>query len=219
MRFLILFLACIGIAVAGPQTSPGLYYGQVPTADQWNSYFANKLDYNAAGLPINLGGTGAITAQAAMNNLAGAATSGQYLRGNGTNVVISAIQAADVPTLNQNTTGTASNVTGTVAIANGGTGATTLTGAQTALGIVPALSGTSGSIGGSALAAGANATGTVSIAGATTGMAVIVSPVTFPGAGMSWAGYVSSAGTVTVVVTAIVAGTPTASVYNVRVIQ
>jgi len=32
------------------------------------------------------------------------------------------------PTLNQNTTGTASNVTGTVLVANGGTGATTLTG-------------------------------------------------------------------------------------------
>jgi len=32
--------------------------------------------------------------------------------------------AADIPTLNQNTTGTAANVTGTVAIANGGTGAT-----------------------------------------------------------------------------------------------
>jgi hypothetical protein len=36
-----------------------------------------------------------------------------------------AIVAADVPTLNQNTTGTASNVTGTVAVANGGTGLTT----------------------------------------------------------------------------------------------
>ena len=35
-----------------------------------------------------------------------------------------AIVAADIPTLNQNTTGTASNVTGTVAIANGGTGQT-----------------------------------------------------------------------------------------------
>jgi len=34
------------------------------------------------------------------------------------------------PTLNQNTTGTASNVTGTVAITNGGTGATTLAGAS-----------------------------------------------------------------------------------------
>lgn len=34
--------------------------------------------------------------------------------------------ASDFPTLNQNTTGTAANVTGTVAIANGGTGVTTL---------------------------------------------------------------------------------------------
>lgn len=40
----------------------------------------------------------------------GAATSGQYLRGNGTNFVSSAIQAADIPTLNQNTTGSAGSV-------------------------------------------------------------------------------------------------------------
>lgn len=74
------------------------------------------------------GGSGQTTAQLAMNAFAGAVTSGSYLRGDGTNVLMAAIQAADVPTLNQNTTGTASNVTGTVAVANGGTGATTLTG-------------------------------------------------------------------------------------------
>ena len=45
-----------------------------------------------------------------------------------------AIVAADIPTLNQNTTGTASNVTGTVAVANGGTGATTLTANNVILG-------------------------------------------------------------------------------------
>lgn len=61
-------------------------------------------------VPLGNGGTGQTTAQAAMNAFAGAVTSGQYLRGNGTNVVMSAIQAADVPTLNQNTTGTAGNV-------------------------------------------------------------------------------------------------------------
>lgn len=44
-----------------------------------------------------------------------------------------AIVAADIPTLNQNTTGTASNVTGTVAIANGGTGQTTANAAFNAL--------------------------------------------------------------------------------------
>jgi hypothetical protein len=65
-------------------------------------------------LPIANGGTGTTTAQLAINALAGAVTSGSYLRGNGTNVVMAAIQAADVPTLNQNTTGTASgSVSGT----------------------------------------------------------------------------------------------------------
>jgi len=44
-----------------------------------------------------------------------------------------AIVAADIPTLNQNTTGTASNVTGTVAVANGGTGGTTAADARTNL--------------------------------------------------------------------------------------
>jgi hypothetical protein len=44
-----------------------------------------------------------------------------------------AIVAADIPTLNQNTTGTASNVTGTVGFANGGTGQTTAISAFNAL--------------------------------------------------------------------------------------
>ena len=43
--------------------------------------------------------------------------------------------SSNAPTWNQNTTGTASNVTGTVAIANGGTGATSASGARTALGV------------------------------------------------------------------------------------
>jgi hypothetical protein len=62
-------------------------------------------------LPIANGGSGATTAQTAMNAFAGAVTSGSYLRGNGTNVVMSTIQAADVPTLNQNTTGSAATLT------------------------------------------------------------------------------------------------------------
>ena len=45
-----------------------------------------------------------------------------------------AVVANDIPTLNQNTTGTAANVTGTVAIANGGTGTTTLTANNVILG-------------------------------------------------------------------------------------
>ena len=107
-------------------------------------------------LPIANGGSGQTTAQAAMNAFAGATTSGSYLRGNGTNVLMSTIQAGDVPTLNQNTTGSAATlttartfqtnlastsavsfngsanvtpgVTGTLPVANGGTGVTSSTG-------------------------------------------------------------------------------------------
>jgi len=112
---------------------------QAPSNVTWST---NTLDYagsitsatwNANAVAINRGGTGAATQQAAINALAGATTSAQFLRGNGTNVVMSAIQASDVPTLNQNTTGTASNVTGTVAIVNGGTGQTTQQAAINAL--------------------------------------------------------------------------------------
>ena len=66
------------------------------------------------------GGTGAIDASGARTNL------GLII---GTNVLAptgSAASLTSFPTLNQNTTGTASNVTGTVAVANGGTGITTV---------------------------------------------------------------------------------------------
>lgn len=76
-------------------------------------------------LAVARGGSGASTAQGAMNTFAGAVTSGSYLRGNGTNVVMSTIQAADVPTLNQNTTGSAATLTTPRAIGiNGSTGLT-----------------------------------------------------------------------------------------------
>lgn len=108
-----------GISLSGTVTSSGnLTLGGTLTGVDLTSQVTGTL-------PIANGGSGQTTAQTAMNAFAGAVTSGQYLRGNGTNVVMSAIQAADVPTLNQNTTGTASNVTGVVAIANGGTGQTT----------------------------------------------------------------------------------------------
>ena len=57
------------------------------------------------------GGSGQTTAQLAMNAFAGAVTSGSYLRGNGTNVVMNTIQVTDVPTLNQSTTGSAATLT------------------------------------------------------------------------------------------------------------
>jgi hypothetical protein len=94
-----------------------------------------------------------------MNAFAGAVTSGSYLRGDGTNVVMNTIQVADVPTLNQNTTGTASNVTGTVAIANGGTNSTaTATAGGSAYGTGTAYAFTAaGTAGQVLLSAGASA--------------------------------------------------------------
>jgi hypothetical protein len=74
-------------------------------------YSTSSSALTAGTLPLAAGGTGATTQQTAINALAGATTSAQYLRGNGTNVVMSAIQVADVPTLNQNTTGNAGTVT------------------------------------------------------------------------------------------------------------
>jgi len=53
-----------------------------------------------------------------------------------------AIVVSDIPTLNQNTTGTAANVTGTVAIANGGTGQITANSALNAL--LPSQTGNNG---------------------------------------------------------------------------
>jgi hypothetical protein len=75
-----------------------------------NNTSGNALNVTGT-VAIANGGTGQTTAQASLNALAGATTSGQYLRGNGANVVMSAIQAGDVPTLNQSTTGNAATAT------------------------------------------------------------------------------------------------------------
>jgi hypothetical protein len=165
------------------------------------------------------GGTGQTTRQAAMDALAGAVTSGQYLRGNGTDVVMSAIQAGDVPTLNQNTTGTAVNVTGTVAVANGGTGATTAAAALTSLGAYAASNpsgyttntGTVTSVAGTGTVSGLTLTGTVTGSGnLTLGGTLsltsgnVTSALGFtPYNATNPSGYTSNTGTVT----SIVAGT------------
>jgi hypothetical protein len=83
------------------------------------------------------------------------------------------------------------------------------------------LVGVSGSIGGSAIAAGNCATGTVHVQGATGGLPVDVTPQTYPGDALRWEAFVTSPNTVTVrVCTDLAAGaTPVASVYNVYVRQ
>ena len=79
-----------------------------------------------ATVSIAKGGTGQTTQQAAINALTGTQSSGKYLRSDGTNAILASIQAADVPTLNQNTTGSSASCTGNSAtatsLAGGGAG-------------------------------------------------------------------------------------------------
>jgi hypothetical protein len=180
---------------------------QAPSNVTWST---NTLDYagsitsatwNGNAVAINRGGTGAATQQAAINALAGATTSAQFLRGNGTNVAMSAIQASDVPTLNQSTTGTADNVTGTVAVANGGTGQTTYTDGQLLIG-----NSTGNTLAKATLTGGTNVTitngpGTITIA-ASGGSATPTDVQTFTSSG-TWT---KPAGAVAVDVVVISAG-------------
>lgn len=45
MRALLAALVALLPVSAWAQTSPSLYYGQVPSATQWNGYFSGKVDY------------------------------------------------------------------------------------------------------------------------------------------------------------------------------
>ena len=120
---------------AAPANSANTISGVVPVANggtglssvtNGGAVYASSTSALTTGtLPLTAGGTGVTSQQSAINILTGTQTSGRYLRSDGTDARLSTIQAADVPTLNQNTTGTAANVTGTVALANGGTGVTT----------------------------------------------------------------------------------------------
>lgn len=84
----------------------------------------------------------------------------------------------------------------------------------------PGLAATSGSIGGGLLAVGASATGTVTISGVSTGMLCLANAS--DGTNMVALGVVptctvTAANTVTINVLAVVALTPAAKTYNVRV--
>lgn len=80
-------------------------------------------------------------------------------------------------------------------------------------------SATSASVGGGALAAGACASQATSVASAVPNQGVVVTPDTYPGDGFYWVGYVDSFGSVTVKICSVIGGTPTASVYEIRVFK
>lgn len=103
--------------LAGPASGGGaqptfrsIVTADIPTLNQNTTGTAGNVTGTVA---IANGGSGQTTQQLAINALTGSQVSGTYLRSNGTNASLSAIQAGDVPTLNQNTTGSAGSLSGT----------------------------------------------------------------------------------------------------------
>lgn len=112
--------------------------GQLPIANGGTGQSTKTLGFDALSPNSTLGD---ITFFNGTNNarLAGNTTAAKnFLTQTGTGTVSASpawgpIAVADVPTLNQNTTGTAANITGVALIANGGTGQATKTAAYDAL--------------------------------------------------------------------------------------
>jgi hypothetical protein len=99
-----LFGATLGTIAAGNEAYLRLAYNA--STSKWDVLGFNNQNIAS----IANGGTGQSTQAAAITALTGAQTSGQYLRSNGTNAALAALQTADL--------------TGTLAIGSGGTGNT-----------------------------------------------------------------------------------------------
>jgi hypothetical protein len=110
------------LVAATARTSLGLVIGTdvlAPNGSAANLTSFPTFNQNTTGTASNVtgvvaivnGGTGQTTQAAALTALAGTQSSGKYLRSNGTNTVLATIVAGDVPTLNQDTTGSAATLT------------------------------------------------------------------------------------------------------------
>ena len=123
-------------------------------------------------LSVANGGTSSTSQQSAIDYLAGSTINGRYLRGNGTNVVMSTIQAVDLPLISMS-----SGVTGTLGVTNGGTGQTnSFTNGDLLIGNT-----TGGTLNKAKLTAGTNITitngaGSITIAATGTGTGDVVGP-------------------------------------------
>jgi len=113
----------VGESGSTARTSLGL--GSIATQDASNVTISGGSITGITDLAIADGGTGASTANAAINNLlpSQASANGKYLKSDGTNT--------SWDDLNIST----ADITGTLPIANGGTGATSASAARTALGL------------------------------------------------------------------------------------
>jgi len=113
------------VAESGATARTSLGLGSIATQDSSNVTITGGSISGITDLAIADGGTGASTATAAINNLlpSQASASGKYLKSDGTNT--------SWDDLNIST----ADITGTLPIANGGTGSTSASAARTALGL------------------------------------------------------------------------------------
>lgn len=144
-RTIIAALALISMcAGALAQSSPGLTFGQVPTAAQWNSYFAGKVDYTGSPLMPSGGGTftGKVNFLASASGAAGmncgvgttpsspvdgdiwCTTVGMFVRINGSTVGPLGAGAGGVLTVPNGGTGVATITSGNVVIGQGASAVT-----------------------------------------------------------------------------------------------
>ena len=161
-----------GIAAGASVTSVGVSGGTTGLTTSGGPITSSGTITIAGVLGVANGGTSSTSAQSAIDYLAGATTNGTYLRGNGTNNVMSAIQAVDLPAI-----ALGSMVSGTLAVTNGGTGQTnSFTNGDLLIGNT-----TGGTLNKAKLTAGTNITitngaGSITIAASGTGTGDVTGP-------------------------------------------
>jgi hypothetical protein len=162
-----------GIAAGASVTSVGVDGGTTGLTTTGGPITSSGTITLGGVLSVANGGTSSTSAQSAIDFLAGATTNGTYLRGNGTNNVMSAIQAVDLPLI-----ALGSMVSGTLAVTNGGTGQTnSFTNGDLLIGNTTGGTLNKAKITGTGIITVTNGPGTITIGATSSGTGDVVGPV------------------------------------------